>query len=261
MCLLVAAVDVHPRYRLVLAGHRDEFHARPTAELAWWEDAPGILAGRDLQAGGTWLGVDRRGRLAVVTNFRAPGSLRPGARSRGLLVPDFLTSEAPSGTYAQGLAERSDAYSGFNLLAWDGNTLSYCGGPSAGARNLAAGVYGLSNARLDTPWPKLVRVRERLEALLTAASPRPEALFRLLDDRQAAADDELPDTGIGRELERLLSAPFIVSPEYGTRCTTVVLAGRDGSMQVIERRYGAGGATEGRTAIAFRATRPGAAGG
>jgi len=261
MCLLVVAVDAHPDYRLVLAGHRDEFHARPAAPLAWWDDPPGILAGRDLQAGGTWLGVDGRGRVAVVTNLRAPGALRPDARSRGLLVPDFLASDATSGEFTEGLAVRAADYSGFNLLAWDGSTLSYCGGPAAGARGLPPGVYGLSNARLDTPWPKLARVRERLQGLLAMGRLRTDHLFRALDDRHGAADDDLPDTGIGRDLERLLSAPFIVSPDYGTRCTTVVLARADGLVQVTERRYAADGSTVGRTAVAFHATRGRAAGG
>lgn len=261
MCLLVAAIDAHPDFRLVLAGHRDEFHDRPAAPLAWWDDAPDILAGRDLQAGGTWLGVDRRGRVSVVTNFRAPGSQRQEAPSRGLLVPGFLASGLPSASFTESLAVDAPAYSGFNLLAWDGSTLAYCGGPDEGARTLLAGVYGLSNARLDTPWAKLTRVRERVRGILSAGNPRLEDLFRALDDRQPAPDDLLPDTGVGIDLERLLSAPFIVSPDYGTRCTTVVLAGRDGSVQVAERRYAPDGSTIGRTQVAFAATRPGSPGG
>lgn len=261
MCLLVAAVDVHPDFRLVLAGHRDEFHDRPAAPLAWWDDAPDILAGRDLQAGGTWLGVDRGGRLSVVTNFRAPGAQREVAPSRGLLVPGFLASGLPAAAYADRVARDASRYSGFNLLAWDGTALAYCGGPEPGAQTLPPGVYGLSNARLDTPWPKLVRVRERVRGALEAGLARPETLFQALDDRRPAADTELPDTGIGIELERLLSAPFIVSPRYGTRCTTVVLVGRDGGVQVAERRYAPDGSTVGRTQVAFHATRPGAPGG
>jgi uncharacterized protein with NRDE domain len=261
MCLLVAAVEAHPDFRLVLAGHRDEFHDRPTAPLAWWDDAPDILAGRDLQAGGTWLGVDRAGRMSVVTNFRAPGSQRDEAPSRGLLVPGFLASGLPAASFTDRLARDASRYSGFNLLAWDGDTLAYCGGPEAGARTLPPGLYGLSNARLDTPWTKLTRVRERVRGILDAGIPAPEALFRALDDRQPAPDDQLPGTGIPIELERLLSAPFIVSPRYGTRCTTVVLVGWDGGVQVIERRYAPDGSTVGRTQVAFRATRPGAPGG
>jgi len=260
MCLLVVAVDAHPDFRLVLAGHRDEFHARPSAALAWWDDSPQILAGRDLQAGGTWLGVDRRGRMSVVTNFRAPGSQREAAPSRGLLVPAFLASGLPAAAFTDQLARDASAYSGFNLLAWDGSTLAYCAGPAGDAQTLSRGIYGLSNARPDTPWSKLTRARERVRDVLEAGPPRPEALFRALEDRQPARDDELPETGIGIELERLLSAPFIVSPQYGTRCTTVVLVGNDGGVQVTERRYAPDGSTVGRTQVAFRATRPGASG-
>ena len=256
MCLLVAAVDAHPDFRLVLAGHRDEFHARPATPLAWWEEPPGILAGRDLQAGGTWLGVDRRGRVSVVTNFRAPGSQRATSPSRGLLVPRVLASDLTSSAFVRELAGEAARYSGFNLLAWDGETLAYCGDPDAGTRTLPPGLYGLSNARLDTAWPKLRRARDRVRRVLADGSPRADALFRALDDRLPAPDDELPDTGIGIGLERLLSAPFIVSPDYGTRCTTVVLAGRDGRIQVAERRYAPDGSTVGRTQVAFHATRP-----
>ena len=261
MCLLVAAVDAHPDFRLVLAGHRDEFHARPAAPLAWWSEPPGILAGRDLQAGGTWLGVDRHGRMSVVTNFRAPGSQREASPSRGLLVPRFLASDLTAAGFVRELAGEAAQYSGFNLLAWDGAALAYCGDRDTGTRTLPPGVYGLSNARLDTPWPKLRRVRDRLRRVLTDGTLRPETLFRALDDRLSAPDDELPDTGIGVELERLLSAPFIVSPDYGTRCTTIVLVGRDGRVEVAERRYAPDGSTVGRTQVAFHATRPGARGG
>lgn len=261
MCLLVAAVDAHPDFRLVLAGHRDEFHARPSAALAWWNEPTDILAGRDLQAGGTWLGLDRHGRASVVTNFRAPESQRPAAPSRGLLVPRFLASGLSAAEFMSRLAGEAAGYSGFNLLAWDGTELAYCGGPDAGSWTLPPGVYGLSNARLDTPWPKVTRLRDRVCRILADGSPRTEALFRALDDRRLAPDEELPETGVGIELERMLSAPFIVSPSYGTRCTTVVLIGKDDSVKVTERRYAPDGSTVGRTQIAFHATRPGTPGG
>jgi uncharacterized protein with NRDE domain len=261
MCLLIVAVDAHPDFSLVLAGHRDEFHERPTAALGWWDEPEEILAGRDLQAGGTWLGLDRRGRVSVVTNFRAPGSQRDSAPSRGSLVPRFLASGLSASDFTARLAGEADAYSGFNLLAWDGTSLAYCGGPAAGARRLLPGVYGLSNARLDTPWPKVERVRARLRRILAEGTLREGALFRALDDREPAGDTELPDTGVGTDLERLLSAPFIVSPAYGTRCTTVVLVGRDRLVRVNERRYAPDGSTVGRTQVAFRATLPATPGG
>lgn len=262
MCLLIAAYQAHPDYRLVLVGHRDEFHARPSAPLGWWSDDAQVLAGRDLQAGGTWLGVTRDGRLGVVTNVRAPGAIRPDAPSRGLLVTDFLRDHGPPQAFAARLAARAADYSGFNLLAYDGTALAYCSNrPGPRQQQLPPGVYGLSNAQLDTPWPKLVRAREGVLAALRPGPVRAEPLFAALADRQPAADDQLPDTGIGPDLERLLSSPFVVSPDYGTRCTTLVLAGRDGTIRVEERRYGADGGTTGRTTIAFNTSRAVAGGG
>jgi uncharacterized protein with NRDE domain len=262
MCLLVVAHDVHPDYRLVLVGHRDEFHARPTAELGWWPDRPGILAGRDLAAGGTWLGVGRDGSVGVVTNVRVPDALVQGAPSRGELVPAFLTAGEPAARYANAVAAGAGGYSGFNLLAFDGTSLAYVTNrPAAGAEILAKGTYALSNARLDSPWPKVEFARRRVAEVLASRRVIPEYLFRAIDDRTPAADDELPDTGIGLDLERLLSAPFIVSPDYGTRCTTLVLVGRGGEVRVEERRHAPSGETTGRTTIAFHTTRSAAPGG
>jgi uncharacterized protein with NRDE domain len=262
MCLLVAAYDVHSRYRLVLAGHRDEFHARPTAPLGWWEDSPGVLGGRDLQAGGTWLGVGRDGRLGAVTNFRGAGSPLPDAPSRGRLIPEFLATGDPSAGFARSLASRAAEFAGFNLLVYDGTGLAYVANrPAPEARPLAPGIYGLSNDRLDTPWPKVQRIRERITQVLEAPQATPTALFDALNDRQPAADEDLPDTGIGLELERLVSAPFIVDPVYGTRCTTLVLMDHDGGIRVEERRYAPNGETTGRTVMAFHTTRGAATGG
>jgi uncharacterized protein with NRDE domain len=257
MCLLVAAYDFHPDYRLVLVGHRDEFHARPTAPLGWWPDSPDLLAGRDLEAGGTWLGLHREGRLAVLTNFRGEGSQRPGTPSRGLLIPAFLARNEPAEDFGRRLADTAADYSGFNLLAFDGATLAYTANrPEPVSWRLPAGLYGLSNHLLDTPWPKVVRARERVRAALEAGVASPRALFSAVQDREPARDAELPSTGLDRDTERLVSAPFIVNPVYGTRCTTVVLLDREGLVRVEERRYSADGGTTGRTGIAFHTTRP-----
>jgi len=262
MCLLVVAYDVDPAYRLVLVGHRDEFHARPSAPLGWWDQPAGILGGRDLQAGGTWLGLDRQGRLGVVTNFREAGSQRPGAPSRGLLIPGFLGGTASAESYAAALPGRAAGYPGFSMLAFDGETLAYCSNrPTPASAALPSGTYGLSNAGLDTPWPKVVRTRERVRSLLESGRALPHRLFAALADRQPGPDDELPDTGIGAETERLLSSPFIVSRDYGTRCSTLVLVGRDGTVRVEERRYSPEGETTGRTMIAFHTSRTGSPGG
>ena len=253
MCLLVAAFDCHPEFRLVLAGHRDEFHARPAAALGWWDEPAELLAGRDLQAGGTWLGVGRDGRVGVVTNFRGPGSLRPDGPSRGRLVPAFLAGSLPASRYGESLLAMAASYSGFNLLLLDRQGLTYvCNRPTPQLSRLPRGLYGLSNDRLDTPWPKVVGARERIAAALGTAGWSAGSLFRALKDRRPAPDESLPDTGIGLARERVVSAPFIVDPEYGTRCATVVLLGRDGTIHVEERRYDALGEATGRTAFAFR---------
>lgn len=252
MCLLVAACDLHPRYRLVLAGNRDEFHARPSAPLGWWDERPSLLAGRDLAAGGTWLGADRRGRLGVVTNFRELEPPRPDAVSRGTLVTGFLDGDLPGAAYCAAVAGRADRYSGFNLLVFDGTGLHYVTNrPAAEVRALGRGLYGLSNDRLDTPWPKLERTRAAFGRALEADRPDAEALLAPLFDRRPAPDERLPETGLGRERERLLSAPFIVDAVYGTRCTTLVLLDRDGGMRLEERRFGADGAGAGRTGVDF----------
>jgi uncharacterized protein with NRDE domain len=255
MCLLIAAYDFHPAYRLVLVGHRDEFHARPAAPLGWWPDSPDLLAGRDLEAGGTWLGLHRSGRLAVLTNFRGEDSERPGSPSRGLLIPAFLARNEPAEDFAQQLRGTAARYSGFNLLTFDGAALAYTANrPQPMSRRLPAGLFGLSNHLLDTPWPKVVRTRERVREALQRGVASPGALFAALQDHEPAEDADLPSTGLDREMERLVSAPFIVNPVYGTRCTTVVLLDREGLVRVEERRYAPDGETTGRTTIAFHTT-------
>lgn len=244
MCLILFAYEVHPAYRLILAANRDEFYERPTAAAGFWPDAPEVLAGRDLLHGGTWLGVTRGGRFAAVTNYRDPAARLDGARSRGRLVADFLDGRESAAAYTRRLAARADDYNGFNLLAGDARELYYFsnrGGPSA---RLAPGVYGLSNALLDTPWPKVLRGKRALAELTEAGDAlAPETVVEILLDRVRAADRELPDTGVGVEVERVLSPLFIVSPGYGTRCSTVVLAQRDGNLTFVERSFGAGALT------------------
>lgn len=252
MCLVVLAFDCHPRYRVVLAANRDEFHDRPAAPLDWWADAPDILAGRDLAAGGTWLGVDRHGRLGVVTNFREPEPAAPAGTSRGTLVPRFLSGEAGALDFAARVADESPPLAGFSLIVVDGATAAYAANrPRAEARALEPGVYGLGNHGLDTPWPKVALTRERFAAALAAERLEAGPLLRLMAERRPAPDDALPRSGIGLERERLLSSPFVVSEDYGTRCTTVALVGRDGLVRIEERRYGRDGAPSERTSFAF----------
>lgn len=241
MCLVLLAHDAHPLYRLVVAANRDELYARPTAPAAWWPDAPEVLAGRDLRGGGTWMGITRAGRFAAVTNFRETAPVAPDAPSRGHLVGGFLRGRGTPGAYLRALAGRAGEYAGFNLLVGEGGDLRYLGSRAGEARALAPGVYGLSNALLDTPWPKVERGRAGLAAALDGGGEAdPEALFRVLWDAEPAPDAQLPDTGVGLERERMLSSPFIRGAEYGTRASTVLLVRRDGRVSFVERTVAPG---------------------
>jgi len=235
MCLIVFAWRPGHAQPLIVAANRDEFYARPSRMLAAWDDAPGVYAGRDLEAGGTWLGVGPQGRFAALTNIRDPQQ-PVGARSRGELVAAFLRGELGVEAYLDQVASRSQQYSGFNLLVGDSRQLGYLNARNAGAQLLGAGVYGLSNAGLDTPWPKLVKARAGLERHL--ADPQPDGLLTLLGDNLQAADGELPETGVGLSTERLLSSVFIASQNYGTRASTVLIVEADGRRRLVERSFG-----------------------
>lgn len=242
MCLLVVAWRAHPRYRAVVAANRDEFHARPTAPMARWPDAPPILAGRDLQAGGTWLGLDSRRRFGLVTNFRELARPRHTAPSRGRLVPGFLASPLSAPTYLDTLETDAQGYAGFNLLLGDGEQLFYASNRAERfARPLEPGLHGLSNHLLDTPWPKVARGKSALTVALQAL-PDEAALFALLRDDRVAPDEALPRTGISLEWERLLSAAFVRMPGYGTRSSTVLLMDRQARLRFVEQSYLADGA-------------------
>jgi uncharacterized protein with NRDE domain len=242
MCLVLAALGSHPAYPLIVAANRDEFHDRPTAPAAFWADAPWVLAGRDLRAGGTWLGIDRRGRFACVTNYRQGEREAPAPRSRGRLVSDFLMGETHGREYVQSVIHDATLYNGFNLIAGDPNELYYFSNREGRARALAPGVYGLSNHLLDTAWPKVGSAKKALGTLLAGQGAElVTGLLSLLSDRRRPADEQLPSTGIGLEWERLLSSAFIVSPHYGTRSCTVLLVDRRGDMVFVERTFGPGG--------------------
>jgi uncharacterized protein with NRDE domain len=256
MCLLVLAWQTHARYRLVVAANRDEYHERPAAPLAKWPSPTQPLAGRDLRAQGTWLGIDRERRFGVITNFRELQRPRPGAPSRGELIPRYLDTDGSAAPFFAALAAHAREYSGFNLLLADAKSLWYGSNRATPfARELPAGVYGLSNELLDTPWPKLERVRAGFTAWLRASPPPgAEELFGLLADR-TPAPGSLPadEAGLPPEWQRALSAPFVLHPEYGTRCSTVLLLRGDGALDLIERRFDAHGAATGETAFHVRA--------
>ncbi len=246
MCLILAAIDAHPDYALIVAANRDEFYDRPTAPAAFWTDHPSILAGRDLEAGGTWLGIDRRGRLAAVTNYRQGEREAAAPRSRGLLVSEYLGGDQDARGHVARVKHEADRYNGFNLLVGDAHELVYFSNREDSARSLGPGIYGLSNHLLDTDWPKVTASKTALGALVRGdgASLVP-GLFALLADPRQAADEHLPKTGIGLEWERLLSAAFIATKDYGTRSSTVVLVGRDRKVVFVERSFGRGGVAAG----------------
>jgi uncharacterized protein with NRDE domain len=247
MCLVLLLHDTHPDYRLIVAANRDEFYDRPTLPAALWPDAPGLVAGRDLRAGGTWLGIDRTGRFAAVTNYRQ-GQREPAAsRSRGHLVSDYLIGRMSPRAHIARIQRDAEQYNGFNVIAGDAEEVVYFSNREGVARVLAPGVYGLSNHLLDTPWPKVTAGKVALGELAreTAAPRLMEELFARLSDRTRPADSLLPETGIGPEWERLLSSAFIASADYGTRSSTVVLVNRDGRTTFAERRFGANGAPAG----------------
>jgi uncharacterized protein with NRDE domain len=245
MCLILFAHGIHPDYPLVLAANRDEFHARPTAAAGRWAEDSNVLGGRDLEAGGTWLATDRRGRWAAVTNYRDGGSGAPGELSRGHLVGDYVLSDSPALEYISRTTRRENRFAGYNLLVgaeaeilWSSNRRE---GPPP-YRRLPAGIYGVSNHLLDTPWPKVRRGKQELAALLRPSDvPKPESLLDLLLDRTLAADHDLPSTGVPSELERALSAAFIETPDYGTRSSTALLRHRDGTILFAERGFGPDG--------------------
>jgi uncharacterized protein with NRDE domain len=246
VCLILFAWQAHARYPLVVAANRDEFHERPTLAADFWLRQPGLLAGRDLQAGGTWLGVTRSGRFAAVTNYREP--LVPEApleRSRGELVTDFLAGRQAPLAHAEALLASGSSYRGFNLLLGAPDALAYVSNRQDRAQVVSPGSHGLSNHLLDTKWPKVCSGRERLDQLLQKDRIDAEALLDLVTDRNAVPGDMPLDAGDGEVHQYLMNHYFIVSPVYGTRSSTVVLVDNDGAIEFVERRFDPDGAETG----------------
>ncbi|RRV09310.1 hypothetical protein EGJ27_05945 [Pseudomonas sp. v388] len=239
MCLIVFAWRPSDPRPLIVAANRDEFYARPTLALAQWPDAPQIYAGRDLEAGGSWMGISANGRFAALTNIRDPNQ-SIGLRSRGELVARYLNGGRSLEDFLAETASRAAEYTGFNLLVGDAQHLYYLSSVEPLPIRLESGVYGVSNAGLNTPWPKLLKARTALSAQLD--DPQPAALLQLLHDPTPAAQADLPNTGVGLATETLLSSVFIASPHYGTRASTVLIVNADGSRQMIEHSFGPYGA-------------------
>jgi uncharacterized protein with NRDE domain len=244
MCLILFAYKAHPRYRLLVAANRDERYDRPALPVAPWTDAPDIIAGRDLEQGGTWMGLSRRGRFAAVTNFREGGSRGAAPRSRGELVADFLRGNASACDYARAVLARGAEYNGFTLLIEDGDDLWAVSNREPAPRQVSPGVHGLSNHLLDTPWPKVTAgiAAVQAAAALPDASQTVTALFDALGGRAIPPDERLPATGVGLPRERVLAPPFIISEGYGTRASSVLLLPPSGSAEFHERTWGPGGA-------------------
>jgi uncharacterized protein with NRDE domain len=238
MCLILFSFKQHPRYPLVVAANRDEFYDRPSSPAAFWDGVPGLLAGRDLVAGGTWFGVTKAGRIAAITNYREPGFHRFDAPSRGKVVTDFLLGGETPGEYLRRLEQEANRYNGFSLVLGDPGRLFYFSNRNEHPRELGPGLYGLSNRLLDSPWPKVEKGKKALADILSrSGEDLAGALFRMLADRKHPADGALPDTGVGLEWERILSPLFITSPVYGTRSSTVLLADREGTVTFEERVF------------------------
>jgi len=246
MCLVLIAWRVHPRYPLIVAANRDEFYARPTEAARRWPGDSGMIAGRDLQAGGSWMGVDQRGRFAAVTNFRELEAGPADARSRGELVTDFLQGEVAAQDYLDHLARRAERYRGYNLLLAEGDELLCASNRGAPIEPLPPGVHGVCNGALDSHWPKVLRGRQLLGDALENREPSVETLFELLADQRQPADQALPDTGVGLANERLLGSIAIhgeiAGRGYGTRSSTVLMLDADGCGRFVERSRDVDGA-------------------
>jgi len=252
MCLIAISWGLHPRYPLALIANRDEFHARPTAPAGPDPGHADVFGGRDLVQGGSWLLVSTRGRLAAVTNVRVGRAAEPAPRSRGALVRDFVSGDESAEAYLDRLSADAADFGRFNLLAWDGVSLRFASNhPHYATKAVAPGVHAMSNGAFDAAWPKSTRATHALSSWLGATAlgePDPADLFSALADTTPAPDDVLPDTGVGIELERALSPPFVRSPTYGTRCSSVVLVAAD-AITLIERRFRSDGLSAGETTL------------
>jgi uncharacterized protein with NRDE domain len=256
MCIILLAHNAHPDYPLIIAANRDEAYDRPASPAAFWSDHPQVCGGRDLEKGGTWLGLTRAGRVAAVTNFRDGLPKNPAARSRGELVGAFLTGNSDTGAYLERVKAQGDQYNDFILIAGDLDALYWLSNRGPGVEKIPPGVHGLSNHLLNTPWPKITRSKRAVEALLGAGETALAAgLFDLLADRSEAPDHELPDTGVGLSRERQLSAVFISGERYGTRASTVVLVDKQGGVLFSERSFGTGASALGEVTHRFRLDR------
>jgi uncharacterized protein with NRDE domain len=244
MCLILISWKTHPDYKLVLAANRDEFYDRPTQQANFWEDYPNVLAGKDLQAGGTWIGVTKSGRIAALTNYRDPQNIDANAASRGQITTNFLNGTDVPEQYLMKLKNSGTHYNGFNLIVGDGNSLYHYNNVNHDIHEIHAGTFGLSNGFFQENWPKIKKGRNALELLIKKEQFSNQDLLDILGDGQKADDSELPKTGIPLEWERALSPLFISADGYGTRCSTIITSDNKDNTNFLEKTYAVGGQTE-----------------
>ncbi|MDY6903835.1 MAG: NRDE family protein [Thermodesulfobacteriota bacterium] len=246
MCLIFIAYRYVPGYPLIIAGNRDEFYDRPTAPLDFWPEHPHVAGGVDKQAGGTWLGITREGKFAAITNFRDPGALCSGTPSRGALVRNYLIGNQQPAGYLETISENADQYNGFNLIAGDKTGIFYYSNMEGQVRSIPAGLHGLSNHLLNTPWPKVTKGKQAMDRVLQKEPLGVEAILQVLQDTTRPPDTDLPDTGVGLAWERMLSPMFIESEIYGTRSSSVILMDDEGQVNFTERTFAPDGKGGGR---------------
>lgn len=236
MCLIVFAYKTE-NFPFLLAGNRDEFYTRPTRRAQFWKQYPSLLAGKDLKAGGTWMGVTKSGKFAALTNFRDINSIKENAPSRGHIVKNFLISDIPPGVYLTSLDENSEKYNGFNLIAGTVEELFYVNNQQQGVKKLQPGFYSISNAFLNTDWPKTKNALHKFKEVVHPGNFDKEDLFKILLDSNTYPPEMLPSTGLSEEMEKAVSSIFIQTPEYGTRCSTIIQAKKNGNLSFSERTY------------------------
>lgn len=240
MCLIAFSYKQHPNYQIIFVANRDENYSRPTRAAGFWDENPNILAGKDLKAGGTWMGINKQGAFSAITNYRDPSIEKINPSSRGYLVLDYLKENGNPESYLHQIDQKADQYMGFSLLAGTGEQLGFYSNQQRKVKMLDPGLYGLSNRLLNTPWPKVQRAKSGLHDIIESGNISLYALFDLLTDDREASENELPDTGIPREIEKKVSPIFIKGENYGTRCSTVLLIDKHGAITFAERRFKAG---------------------
>ncbi len=237
MCLIVFGYKAHPDYNLIFAANRDENHSRPTRAAQFWDNYTHLLAGKDLKAGGTWMGINKLGAMAAITNYRNPADQKKNSPSRGHLVLDYLKNSGPPEKYLEKIDRNVDAYNGFSLILGNMKKLMFYSNQERTKKEIEPGIHGLSNHLLDTPWPKVKRAKEQLWQIIQNPEFSEDALFSLLEDERKPSEEELPDTGIPLHLEKKVSPIFIKSEDYGTRSSTVLLIHKNGKITFTEKRF------------------------